>query len=90
MSLVILYHNNSLKSLYRGGAEKQENDKPDMEWGNVCVTSQYPFYPPTNISSISNHEFHETCHSVTFLYRSIHTKDESKRGTVFAFIFGVN
>ena len=24
------------------------------------------------------------------LYWSIHTKDESKRGTVFAFIFGVN
>ena len=24
------------------------------------------------------------------LYRSIHTKDESKRGTAFAFIFGVN
>ena len=54
MSLVILYPNISLNSLYRGGAEKQENDKPDMEWGNVCVTSQYPFYPPTNISSISS------------------------------------
>ena len=24
------------------------------------------------------------------LHRSIHTKDESKRGTAFAFIFGVN
>ena len=24
------------------------------------------------------------------LYWSIHTKDESKRGTAFAFIFGVN
>ena len=24
------------------------------------------------------------------LYSSIHTKDESKRGTAFAFIFGVN
>ena len=28
--------------------------------------------------------------SLHSLYRSIHTKDESKRGTAFAFIFGVN
>ena len=51
-------------------------------------------------------EFHETCHSVTFYFmkkdseskqccdtttpESIHTKDESKRGSAFAFIFGVN
>ena len=48
--------------------------------------------------------FHETCHSVTFYFmrtdskrccdtttpESIHTKDESKRGDAFAFIFGVN
>ena len=50
------------------------------------------------------YEFHETCHSVTFYFmkkdskrscdtttpESIHTKDESKRGSAFAFIFGVN
>ena len=50
------------------------------------------------------HEFHETYHSVTFYFmkkdskrccdtttpESIHTKDESKRGIAFAFIFGVN
>ena len=50
------------------------------------------------------HEFHETCHSVMFQFMkkdskrccettmsgSIHTKDESKRGSAFAFIFGVN
>ena len=50
------------------------------------------------------HEFHETCHSVTFYFmkkdskiccdtampESIHTKDESKRGSAFAFISGVN
>ena len=50
------------------------------------------------------HEFHETCHSVTVYFmkkdskwscdtttpESIHTKDESKRGSAFAFIFGVN
>ena len=49
------------------------------------------------------HEFHETCHSVTFYFlkkypkrycdtttpESIHTKDESKCGSAFAFIFGV-
>ena len=51
-----------------------------------------------------NQEFHETCHSVTFYFmkkdskrccdttmpESIHTKDESKRSSAFAFIFGVN
>ena len=50
------------------------------------------------------HEFHETCHSVTFYFmkkdpkrccdtttpESIHTKDESKSSSAFAFIFGVN
>ena len=50
------------------------------------------------------HEFHETCHSVTSYFmekvskrccdtttpESIHTKDESKRGSAFAFVFGVN
>ena len=51
------------------------------------------------------HEFHETCHSVTFHFinkvdskqcydtstpESIHTKDESHRGSAFAFIFVVN
>ena len=50
------------------------------------------------------HEFYETCHSITFYFmkkdsepccdtrtpQSIHTKDESKRGSAFAFIFGVN
>ena len=49
-------------------------------------------------------EFHESCHSVTFYFmkkdskrccdtttpESIHTKDESKRGSAFVFIFGVN
>ena len=33
------------------------------------------------------------CNSVTFYFmkpESIHTKDESKRGFAFAFIFGVN
>ena len=36
-----------------------------------------------------NHEFHEIC-QLHSLYWSIHTKDESKRGIAFAFIFGVN
>ena len=50
------------------------------------------------------HEFHENHHSVTVYFieknskqccdtttpESIHTKDESKRGSAFAFIFGVN
>ena len=54
--------------------------------------------------SFSSHEFYETYHSLTFHFmnkdfkrccdtttpESIHTKDESKRGSAFAFIFGVN
>ena len=56
--------------------------------------------PPPCGTKVSNmvhiydiHEFHETCHSITFIVLpvwSIHTKDESKRGIAFAFIFGVN
>ena len=52
----------------------------------------------------TEHEFHEIRHSITFYFmkkdskrccdtstpESIHTKDESKHGSVFAFIFGVN
>ena len=52
----------------------------------------------------TKHEFHENHHSVTSYFikkdskrycdsstpESIHTKDESKRGSAFAFIFGVN
>ena len=54
--------------------------------------------------SNSKDEFHETCHSVSCYFikrhskrccdtttpKSIHTKDESKHGSAFAFIFGVN
>ena len=59
--------------------------------------------PGTPVNKTSQ-EFHENCHSVTFYFtkkdskwcsdtttpESIHTKDESKRGSAFAFIFGVN
>ena len=55
-------------------------------------------------NGLVGHEFHETCHSVTSYFmkkdskrycdtttpESIHTKDESKRDSAFAFIFGVN
>ena len=57
-----------------------------------------------DIDGCATHEFHEACHSVTFYFmkkdskrccdnimrESIHTKDESKCGFAFAFIFGVN
>ena len=57
-----------------------------------------------DLINCNKHEFHETCHSVLFYFmkkdserccdattpESIHTKDESKRGSAFAFIFGVN
>ena len=47
------------------------------------------------------HDYHETCHFVKFYFmkkepcdtatpQSIHTKDESKCCSAFAFIFGVN
>ena len=66
----------------------------------LAAVSESPGKPVYN-----NHEFRETCHSVTFYFlkkndskgccdttmsESIHTKDESKRGSAFAFIFGVN
>ena len=55
-------------------------------------------------ASCTKHEFHEIRHSVTSYFmnkdskrccdtstpESIHTKDESKRGSAFAFMFGVN
>ena len=66
------------------------------ETGEMVMVSQAEF--------MTVHEFHETCHSGTFYFikkdskrcsdtttpGSIHTKDESKRGSAFAFIFGVN
>ena len=70
---------------------------------SVCINS--PCANLLCMLSLSGHlEFHETCHSVTFYVmkkdskrccdtttlESIHTKDESKRGSAFAFIFGVN
>ena len=56
------------------------------------------------INSVATYDFHETCHFVAFYFtkkdskrcydtttpESIHTKDESKRSSAFAFIFGVN
>ena len=67
----------------------------EEEYNPNCIAS--------NLQPAGLHEFHETCHSVTFHFmkkdsklcfhttsESIHTKDESKRGSAFAFIFGVN
>ena len=68
------------------------------------VTNLMFTYVLDGAGSKTVHEFHETCHSVTFHFmkndskrccdtttpESIHTKDESKRGSAFAFIFGVN
>ena len=63
------------------------------------LTAQFPFKVAQTL-----HELRETCHPVAFYFmkkdskrycdtttpESIHTKDESKRGSAFAFIFGVN
>ena len=58
-------------------------------------TTASDYWPVLYAASL---EFYETSDSVTFYFikkdpttpESIHTKDESKRGSVFAFIFGVN
>ena len=70
-----------------------------------CVfISTHKKYFPAALGTQRVHEFHENHHSVTFYFikkdskrcsdtttpESIHTKDESKRGSAFAFIFGVN
>ena len=69
-------------------------------WPCVFIVSFH-----VGVSSCPSHEFMETCHFVTILFHekrlhercydtttpeSIHTKDESKHGSGFAFIFGVN
>ena len=53
--------------------------------------------PPPQLQQLKQFSKHlsmnsrQTCNSVTFYQpESIHTKDESKRGFAFAFIFGVN
>ena len=71
-------------------------------WDNV-VTSHFRNSFNGNVIDAYS-DFHETYHSVTFYFmkkdskrccdpttpESIHNKDESKRGSAFAFIFGVN
>ena len=66
--------------------------------------SHHIFMFVSKFTANNAHELNETCHSVTFYVmkkdskrccdtttpESIHTKDESKRGSAFAFIFGVN
>ena len=73
----------------------------ETDWSLACH-NELLFEEMTMIDLV--YEFHETCHSVTFYFmkkrlqtmcdtktpESIHTKDESKRGIAFAFIFGVN
>ena len=72
-------------------------DEADILAGMCYVTSTF-------FILIIFHEFHEICHSVTSYFmkkdskgcfdtttpESIHTKDESKHGSAFAFICGVN
>ena len=72
--------------------------------GTTCMGLVFALVLASISSGRPFHEFHEICHSVTFNFmkkdskrccdtttpESIHTKDESKRGSAFAFIFGVN
>ena len=70
--------------------------------GLHCSTVELTDPPPP---LETDHKFHETYHPLHFIWwkkkdskrccdttmrESIHTKDESKRGSAFAFIFGVN
>ena len=71
-------------------------------WSDLSVRVTSCIWRAPNDSD--THDFLETCHSVTVFVmkkdskrchdtttpESIHTKDESKRGSAFAFIFGVN
>ena len=70
----------------------------------IAIGTSVPVRPFMLSMILTEHECHETCHPVTFYFmkkdskrccdtttpESIHTKDESKRGSAFAFIFGVN
>ena len=83
-------------------AGKREN----ATFGDTCrVSSCFSVRKPKFGGDLSSYqEFYKTCHSVTFYFmkkdskrgcdtttpESIHTKDESKRGSAFAFIFCVN
>ena len=53
-------------------------------WGDQLNKLQWS---PTRDKCMNSMKLVSPLHS---LYWSIHTKDESKRGTAFAFIFGVN
>ena len=63
---------------------------------DVLQESPYVVAKVTQMDKLEDgkHEFHETCHSKvccdTTTPESIHTKDESKRDSAFAYIFGVN
>ena len=74
------------------------------KWSNLVKKKNKYIYMYNQFMHRICHEFHETCHSVTVYFmnkdskrccdtttpESIHTKDESKHGSAFAFIFGVN
>ena len=93
-SLIVIFITRSFL-LQKGG----QAIKSGSFWENWVIAFNW-----ISIWSCAIHEFHETCHSVTVYFmkqdskrccdtttpKSIHTKDESKRGSAFAFIFGVN
>ena len=59
------------------------------DWQHVVMNSMKLVIP---LHIISGKKDSKRCRDTTTLAtpESIHTKDESKRGTAFAFIFGVN
>ena len=88
-------------SKYTARMNKWNEDSRPIKTGKQGGYRLSGLGPP---SADTAQEFHETCYSVTLHLmnkaskwccdtstpESIHTKDESKRGTAFAFIFGVN
>ena len=61
---------------------------PSCRWQtHLSVAMCLLNWPSKSCNSMNSMKLVIPLHS---LYWSIHTKDESKRGTAFAFIFGVN
>ena len=84
-----------------GGDDKKDEDGKEEDEADKAKAKGEKFILPQDMNSM---KFHEICLSVTFYFlkkdskrccdtttpESIRTKDESKRGLAFAFIFGVN
>ena len=84
---VLWHHNNFLASFWR---------QRKLKWiGTFCASitfwiKNYPLIVKVSWSALLLMNSMKLVFPLHSLYWSIHTKDESKRETAFAFIFGVN